>query len=234
MPHAPYAPAAALHRYAPAAAILIRYARAVSWLSRRAGETAAWLYPLLMLVLIVNVALRYGLGRGFIELEELQWHLFSAGFLLCFAYAMAQDEHVRVDLFSRRISKHGRAWVELLGTLLLLLPFLAIADLAAFEYFQRAWSIGERSAMSSGLPARWAIKFVLFAGLLLLSLQATAVAARAAAVLLGAAPEEEAHGNEKENAGEAKSGQPDFAAKAEADSRRDPKRAGRRVSGPWS
>lgn len=206
-------------------ALLLRYARAVSALSRRVGETAAWLYPLLMVVLIVNVALRYGLGRGFIELEELQWHLFSAGFLLCFAYAMVHDEHVRVDLWRRRISKRGKAWVELVGTLLLLLPFLVIVGLSALEYFQRSWGIGERSAMSSGLPARWVIKFVLFAGLLLLGLQATAVLARAAALLLGAAPEA---------AGAALEGRPDVATEAKADIRRAPKRAGRHESKPWS
>ena len=56
-------------------AALRRFARLTAWCSSRVGEAAAWLYPVLGLVLIVNVALRYGLGRGFIELEELQWHL---------------------------------------------------------------------------------------------------------------------------------------------------------------
>ena len=56
---------------------LERFARAVDALSAWAGTTSAWLYPLLVAVLIVNVAMRYGLNRGSIELEELQWHLYA-------------------------------------------------------------------------------------------------------------------------------------------------------------
>ena len=169
---------------------LLRYAEGVSRLSTRVGEAAAWLYPLLMLVLIVNVVLRYGLGRGFIELEELQWHLFAAGFLLAFAYAAVKDDHVRVDLLYARFSPRGRAWVDLLGSLLLLLPFTLIVSVSAADYFWQSWTIGERSSMPSGLPARWIIKFVLLFALLLLALQTSATAARSAATLLGApAPE---------------------------------------------
>ena len=83
--------------------ILERLADAIDALSIRIGTAAAWLYPVLVFVLIVNVLLRYGFSRGFIELEELQWHLFAAAFLLGFAYTYAVDEHVRVDLIIQRV-----------------------------------------------------------------------------------------------------------------------------------
>jgi TRAP-type mannitol/chloroaromatic compound transport system permease small subunit len=167
------------------AARLRLFADAVDGLSRRVGHAAAWLYPLLVAVLVVNVALRYGLGRGSIELEELQWHLFAAAFLLGFAYTYAADEHVRVDLLHARLSPRGRAWVELLGCLLLLVPFCAIVAASAWDFFWQSWQMGERSPMPSGLPARWVIKGVLFLSLVLLAVQALGVAARSAALLLG-------------------------------------------------
>lgn len=163
---------------------LLRFADAVDALSTRVGQASAWLQPLLVLVLVVNVALRYGLGRGFIELEELQWHLYAAGFLLAFAWACVMDDHVRVDLLRARMSRRGRAWVELLGSLLLLLPFTVIVSASAWEFFWQAWITGERSSMPSGLPSRWIIKGVLFVALVLLGLQAAATAARNAAELL--------------------------------------------------
>ena len=84
--------------------LLQRFANGVDALSTRVGTAAAGVYPLLMAVLIGNVVMRYGFGRGFIELEELQWHLFAAGFLLAFAYTYAVDEHVRVDRRRARVS----------------------------------------------------------------------------------------------------------------------------------
>ena len=164
---------------------LERLANAIDRLCTWAGESSAWLYPLLVLVLVVNVGLRYGAGRGYIELEELQWHLFSAAFLLGLAYTGVADEHVRVDLLRVRLAPRTRAWIELLGALLLLLPFAAIVGWSALDFFYQSWSLSERSAMPSGLPARWVIKGVLATALGLLSLQAVSVAARSARFLIG-------------------------------------------------
>ncbi len=164
-------------------ALLLRFAGAVDALSTRVGQAAAWLYPVLVAVLVVNVVLRYGFSRGYIELEELQWHLYAAAFLLGFAYTYAVDEHVRVDLLRRRLSARTCAWIELLGSLLLLLPFSALLSFYAWEFFWVSWQLGERSAMPSGLPARWIIKGVLLLAMALLALQALAGAARSTAAL---------------------------------------------------
>ena len=163
--------------------LLQRFANGVDALSTRVATAAAWVYPLLMAVLIGNVVMRYGFGRGFIELEELQWHLFAAGFLLAFAYTYAVDEHVRVDLLRARFSARTRAWIELLGCLGLLLPFCLIVAFDAWGFFWSSFTIGERSGNPSGLPARYLIKGVLFAAMVLLALQALGVAARNLATL---------------------------------------------------
>ena len=168
------------------------FADRVDAVSTRVGTAAAWLVPVLVLVMIVNVVLRYGLGRGFIELEELQWHLYSAGFLLAYAYTYVADEHVRVDLVHARLSPRTRAWIEIAGCLLLLLPFTVIVGVSAWDFFWQSWQTGERSSMPSGLPARWIIKLVLFFSISLLGVQALAVAARRALLLFGEPREDEA------------------------------------------
>ena len=174
------------------AALAARLVRAIERLSLLVGNGAAWLYPLLVVVLIVNVGLRYGLGIGSIELEELQWHLYAAAFLLCFASTYVADAHVRVDLFHAGFSVRTRAWIELVGAGLFLLPFTVIVGLSAFDFFWQSWLLGERLAMPSGLPARWVIKLVLFAALALLGLQALAVALRNGLFLFGRPPEDPA------------------------------------------
>ena len=155
-----------------------RFANSVDAVSTRVGTAASWVYPLLVLVLIGNVVSRYGFGRGFIELEELQWHLFAAGFLLAFAYTYAVDEHVRVDVLRDRFSPRVRAWIELTGCLVFLAPFCVIVAMDAWGFFWNSLSIGERSANPSGLPARYLIKGVLFFAMVLLAVQALGVAAR--------------------------------------------------------
>ena len=80
---------------------------------------------------------------GSIELEELQWHLFAAAFLLGLAYTYAVDEHVRVDLLHARAGARTRAWIELLGSLALLLPFAAVTSFHAFDFFWRSWRLGD-------------------------------------------------------------------------------------------
>ena len=66
---------------------LVRFAGAVDAFSVRVGQIASWLYPILMLVIVVNVILRYAFSFGSIEIEELHWHLYSIAGLLAFAYA---------------------------------------------------------------------------------------------------------------------------------------------------
>ncbi len=172
-------------------AALLRFARGIDRVSTAVGSAAAWLYPVLVLVMVVNVGLRYGLGRGFIELEELQWHLYAAAFLLGFAYTYAVDEHVRVDLLHDRFPPRARAWIELLGCVLLLMPFTWIVSVSAFDFFLRAWELGERSPMPSGLPHRFVIKGVLFVALSLLFVQALGTALKQIGVLWPAPDEPE-------------------------------------------
>ncbi len=138
----------------------------------RIGRFAAWLNALLVAVVLVQVVLRYGFHRGLVPLEELMWHLYATAFMLGLSYALVRDAHVRVDLLHGRWSPRRRATVEVLGILLLLLPFAATLFHQSLDWVASAYRLGESSENPTGLPYRWVIKAVIPIGFGLLLLAA--------------------------------------------------------------
>lgn len=130
----------------------------------------SWVWLLLVATIIVNVVLRYGFGQGRIELEELQWHFFSSGFLIGLSYCFTHDDHVRVDILHDGFSVRTQAWVELFGSLFLLLPFISFILYYTIPFIAYSWGLNEVSDAPGGLPARWLIKSFLFIGFALLFL----------------------------------------------------------------
>jgi len=166
-------------------AALYRLSRAIDAFNTGVGKAASWLYPVLMLVIVFNVILRYAFGIGSIELEEVQWHLYSTAFLLAFAYTYVDDAHVRVDVVYAGLSPRKQAWIDLFGCLFLLLPFTGFLIYYSVPYAIEAWVLNERSEMPSGLPARYVIKGILCIGLILLFVQGISVVIRKALFLAG-------------------------------------------------
>ncbi len=162
-----------------------RLSRLISPLLDRIGRAVSWIWLVLLLVIVGNVVLRYAFGEGRIELEELQWHLYSLGFLLALSYAYQGDSHIRVDVVSERLRPRLRAWVELYGILLLLLPFIALVLVFAVPFVVHSWQLGEVSASPGGLPYRWLIKAVLPLGFILLLLAALSRLSRVWTFLFG-------------------------------------------------
>ncbi|MDQ0315449.1 TRAP transporter small permease subunit [Amorphus orientalis] len=161
-------------------------ARTIDRITVPVGRATALVLPILMLVIILNVVLRYGFGLGLVELEELQWHLNALIVLGCMAFAYRDDVHVRVDLFHAKFSPLRKAVVEFFGGLVLLMPFVIGIGWFAWGTFTYSLSIGEGSPMPSGLPARYVIKFCMFAGFALLGLQGIAQMCRALLTMRGA------------------------------------------------
>ncbi len=138
----------------------------------RIGESVSWLWLLLLAVIVGNVTMRYAFGEGRIELEEIQWHLYSVGFLLGLSYAFQADVHIRVDVLSQRWPGRWRAWLELYGLLLALLPFIVLVLWYSVPFVASSWAANEISPSPGGLPLRWLIKAVLPLGFFLLLLAA--------------------------------------------------------------
>jgi TRAP-type mannitol/chloroaromatic compound transport system permease small subunit len=141
---------------------------------RGIGELASWLWPILMLVIVLQVALRYVFGIGSIMLEEIQWHIYGIGFILGLSYCILLDRHVRIDVLAERLRPRTRAWIELVGLLILLLPFAVAIVLEAIPFALRSFQFGEVSAAPGGLPYRWVPKSFIVIGFALIALAALA------------------------------------------------------------
>lgn len=149
------------------------------------GKSASWLWFVVTGVIIYAVVGRYAFGVGSVTLEEVQWHLAGAGWLLGLGYTLVTDDHVRVDVLHERLSLRGQGWVELLGLLFLLLPFLGLAVYEMVPYAFSSWQQGETSQAPAGLPHRWVLKAVLALSFVLLILAALSRLLKVTALLFG-------------------------------------------------
>lgn len=134
------------------------------------GRWMSWLWLALLGVIVINVVLRYAFGEGRIEFEEIQWHLYALGFLLGLSYAYEKDAHIRVDVVHERLRPRTRAWIELYGIALLLLPFVALILIYSIPFVLQSYRVGEVSQAPGGLPYRWLMKAALPLGFFLLLL----------------------------------------------------------------
>lgn len=150
---------------------------------RAIGSNISWIWLLLVAIIVLNVTMRYVFGEGRIEFEEIQWHIYSIGFLLGLSYALESDDHVRVDLLYERFGLRTKAWVELFGILVFLLPFIVLVIWFGFPFLTYSISINEVSEAPGGLPARWAIKSFMLIGFILLLVATLSRLSRVTALL---------------------------------------------------
>jgi len=143
------------------------------------GRAVMWLSLLLVLMQFAVVVMRYAFGVGSIWLSESLIYGHAALFLLAAGWTLQQNGHVRVDVFYSRMSPRGQAVIDLLGALLLLLPFMAVILFFALPYAARSWSILERSPEMSGLPFVYLLKSLIPLFALLMGLQGFSQAMRA-------------------------------------------------------
>jgi len=136
------------------------------------GRTVSWLSLFLVLVTFIIVVLRYVFDSGSIALQEITSYLHASIFLIGMAYTMQQDAHVRVDIFYSRCSKQTKAWIDLFGTLFLLLPFMLFVSWVSWSYIANSWSVLEGSREAGGLPGVFLLKSLILVMTFLLSLQA--------------------------------------------------------------
>jgi TRAP-type mannitol/chloroaromatic compound transport system permease small subunit len=116
------------------------------------GQAAAWLTLAMVVGTCVVVVLRYVFDIGLIWLQESVTWMHAVVFMLGAAYTLQQEEHVRVDIFYRDMSERRRAWVNLLGVLLFILPLCSFLAFTSFDYVMASWRIREVSREAGGLP----------------------------------------------------------------------------------
>jgi len=147
------------------------------------GRAAAWLALTIVLLQFAVVVLRYAFGIGSIWLSESVIYGHAALFMLAAAWTLQAGGHVRVDIFYAEAAPRRKALVDLIGALLLLLPFMAVIAWFALPYVARSWAILERSRETSGLPFVYLLKTLIPLFALLMALQGVSQAVRATFVL---------------------------------------------------
>ena len=116
------------------------------------GKTAAWLTVFMVVITFIVVVLRYVFDLGFIWVQESIIWMHAVVFMLGAAYTLQAEEHVRVDVFYRKMSDRSRAWVDLIGVLIFLLPLCVFLAWNSVDFVLQSWRIGESSREPGGLP----------------------------------------------------------------------------------
>ena len=118
----------------------------------------------------------------------MQWYLFSAVFLFCAGYTLLHNQHVRIDIVSGRFSKKVQTWIDILGTLLFLLPMAITIMWLGWAVFVDAYQRNEVSTNAGGLII-WPARLMLPIGFFLLMLQGLSELIKRIAFLLGMIPD---------------------------------------------
>ncbi len=151
------------------------FSAAVDGLNNRIGASIRWLSLIMILVGAFNALARYATRYTGVALSsnaylDLQWYFFSLIFLLGAAYGLEHDVHVRVDVLYSKLTRKGRAWIDLCGTTLFLIPFCVLMLWVSWPAVRNSWAIKETSPDPGGLP-RYPIKAVILLSFILLLLQ---------------------------------------------------------------
>jgi TRAP-type mannitol/chloroaromatic compound transport system permease small subunit len=149
------------------------------------GRTVAWCLLAMVIVQVAVVLMRYVLGLGSIWLQETVIYAHATLFLLASPWTLQRGGHVRVDIFYANTSPRLKALIDLIGAVVLLLPFTFALIALSLPYVARSWAILERSRETSGLPLVFALKTLIPAFALLLALQGVSQVIRAALMLVG-------------------------------------------------
>lgn len=163
---------------------LLALARLIDRITAGIGKAVMWLILVAILVSAGNAIVRKLFNWSSNSLLELQWYLFGAAFMGAAAYTLQQNEHIRIDIFYASRSRRTQHWIDLFGHVVFLLPFVVLTAWMLWPYTVQAYLSGQISTNSGGLII-WPARAILFAGFVLLCLQAVAEIIKKIAVIQG-------------------------------------------------
>ncbi len=163
---------------------LLAFSRGVDFVNEKLGKVADLLTLLSCLVSAGNAFSRYAFDMSSNGWLEIQWYMFGALVLLGASYTMKKNEHVRVDIVYTNLSTRRQIGVDIVGTLLFMLPATLILAYLSWRVFYQSWEIGELSSNAGGL-VRWPIKIFLPLGFALLAAQGFSELIKRIAMLTG-------------------------------------------------
>jgi TRAP-type mannitol/chloroaromatic compound transport system permease small subunit len=147
------------------------YIKIVDGINEVIGKGASWLTLILVLIVCFDVFARYLLGQSSVGVQELEWHIFAVIFLAAAAFTLKYDEHVRVDVIYTRFGERTKAWVNLIGTILFLIPLCLVVIWSSHNFIINSFLMNETSPDAGGLPARYLLKALIPVSFFLLLLE---------------------------------------------------------------
>src|SRR5690606_658961 len=115
------------------------------------GEYTSLLSIVLVFIILVDVIARYFFFSSSAWLTELEWHVFSLIFLFGAIYTLQYDDHVRVDVWYNTMSLRMQLWINLMGTIVFLIPWCLIVIFTSIKYANHSYEMSEISADPGGL-----------------------------------------------------------------------------------
>ena len=174
---------------------LLRLSRVIDSFNERIGKVAAWAIVVAILVSAINAIIRRIFGVSSNAWLELQWYLFGAVFMLCAAWTLKVNEHIRIDIISARLSQRGRNIVEFIGHFFFLLPFALLMTVLSVPFFMTSFRSGEVSSSAGGLVI-WPAKALILIGFALLLLQWVSEVIKRIAIARGLMPDTSTAGHQ--------------------------------------
>jgi TRAP-type mannitol/chloroaromatic compound transport system permease small subunit len=163
---------------------LLAVSTAIDWLNEKVGNVCNILVLAACLVSAVNAMIRYAFSYSSNSWLETQWYMFAVVVMFGASYTFKRNEHVRVEILYLMLSERGQLWLDLIGTLVFLIPACLLLSYLSWGMFYNSLIIGEMSNNAGGL-LRWPIKFVLTAGFFMVALQGVSEVIKRAAALRG-------------------------------------------------
>lgn len=164
---------------------LLQLAALIDRLNGKVGRATSWVTLGLVLIVFVDVVMRYAFKTSFVLTQELEWHVFAFIFLVGAGYTLLSDGHVRVDIVYQRYGPKGRAWTNLLGVVFFLIPGCLLVVATSWHFMLRAFQVGEGSPDPGGIPYRFIVKGFIPLGFSLLLLQGVSLGIRSLLEILG-------------------------------------------------
>ena len=163
---------------------LLKFSAVIDVINEKIGLVCNWLVLLACLVSGGNAMVRYAYDTSSNAWLEVQWYMFAVIVMFGASYTLKRNEHVRVDLLYMTLGRRGQLWIDILGTLIFLLPTCTILAWLSWPFFMQSYVIGEHSSNAGGL-IRCPIKAVLPFGFLLVALQGLSELIKRVAFLIG-------------------------------------------------
>jgi len=157
---------------------LRRLCQRIDALNDWVGKVAAWATAIVVVVVFVDVVMRYAFNTSFVFTQEMEWHLFAFIFLMGAGATLLKDGHVRVDIFYQRFSQRHRAWINIIGVLFFLIPGCFMIILTSLKFVSSSFAVMEGSPDPGGIPYRFILKSCIPAGFILVLLQGIALGIR--------------------------------------------------------